>query len=269
MVSEKLQIGLLLPDVLGTYGDTGNAIVLRERALARDIDAEIVYCSLNDEIPSFLDVYVLGGGEDTAQSLATDHLRKFAGFRNACDSGKPVLAVSASMQILGNWYIDSFGRKVEGLEVLDIETVSRGKRFIGEIVSVPILPGISDLLTGFENHAGVTNVGKDALPLGHVLVGKGNAGDCYNVDTLTDPAFNSMKAWESYAEETNAEVVFNHFDGAFSNNVIGTYMHGPCLARNPELADWLLSKALGYPLESIEFGAVEEMRRHRFGNTLI
>lgn len=260
----KLQIGLVLPDVLGTYGDLGNAVVLRERAITRGIDAEIIDCTLDGSLPLGLDVYVLGGGEDTAQSVASEYL-KTNNFRQVCDKGVPVLSVSAGMQILGNSYVDSYGRKLEGLGVLDIDTLSKGKRFIGEIVSAPVLPGIDGLLTGFENHAGVTDLGKDALPLGRVIVGKGNAGQCRQVDALAEHS--SMQVWDHHAQDLETSV-FNHFDGAFSGNIIGTYMHGPCLVRNPELADWLLSKAVGYPLETLEMEVIEELRRERLGKVL-
>lgn len=264
-MSSKLQIGLVLPDVLGTYGDTGNAVVLRERAIARDIDAEIIKCTLDEPLPTGLDLYVLGGGEDTAQSVAVEYLKTNDSFRKVCDKDTPILAVSAGMQILGNSYVDSYDRKLEGLGVLDIDTLSKGERFIGEILSVPILPGISDLLTGFENHAGVTDLGKDALPLGRVIIGKGNAGDCNQVDALGEHP--SIEVWDEYVFGLD-DFVFNHFDGAFSGNIIGTYMHGPCLVRNPELADWLLSKAVGYPLETLEMEVIDSLRKERLAKVL-
>ena len=82
-----LQIGLVLPDVLGTYGDDGNALVLRQRARMRGFDANIVRIHLGDPIPTSLDVYCLGGGEDTAQILAAEHINTDGGLHKAAAAG--------------------------------------------------------------------------------------------------------------------------------------------------------------------------------------
>ncbi|MDY5786390.1 MAG: glutamine amidotransferase, partial [Corynebacterium sp.] len=71
---KNLTIGLVLPDVLGTYGDDGNALVLRQRARMRGYSAEIQPVTLNDDIPADCDIYTLGGGEDSAQVIASARL---------------------------------------------------------------------------------------------------------------------------------------------------------------------------------------------------
>ena len=90
-MNSKVRIGLVLPDVMGTYGDGGNALVLRQRLLMRDIPAEIVSITLSDPVPDSLDVYVLGGAEDAAQRLATKHLARYPGLQKAAERGAPVL----------------------------------------------------------------------------------------------------------------------------------------------------------------------------------
>src|SRR5262245_10892258 len=97
-----VRIGLLLPDVLGTYGDNGNAQVLLRRLLWRGYRAEVRHVTIGENLPASLDVYVLGGGEDTAQSLAAEWLGNQSGFRHAVDRGAPVFAVCAGLQILGH-----------------------------------------------------------------------------------------------------------------------------------------------------------------------
>ena len=92
-----LQIGLVLPDVLGTYGDDGNALVLRQRARMRGFDANIVRIHLGDPIPTSLDVYCLGGGEDTAQILAAEHINTDGGLHKAAAAGRPILAICATI----------------------------------------------------------------------------------------------------------------------------------------------------------------------------
>ena len=99
-----VRIGLVLPDVMGTYGDGGNAVVLRQRLLLRGIEAEIVEITLADPVPDSLDLYTLGGAEDYAQRLATKHLLQHQGLQRAAARGAPVLAICAAIQVLGHWY---------------------------------------------------------------------------------------------------------------------------------------------------------------------
>ncbi len=231
MAESAVRIGLVLPDVMGTYGDGGNAVVLRQRLRLRGIDAEIVEISLNDPVPAELDLYTLGGAEDYAQRLATKHLLRYPGLQQAADRGAPVLAICAAIQVLGHWYETSSGERVDGVGLLDVTTSPQQERTIGEVVSQPLLDGLSQRLTGFENHRGGTVLGTDARPLAKVVSGAGNrAGD--------------------------------GFDGAVQGSVVATYLHGPCLARNPELADHLLSRVVG-ELAPLEIAEVEQLRRER------
>jgi CobQ-like glutamine amidotransferase family enzyme len=231
-VSESaVQIGLVLPDVMGTYGDGGNAVVLRQRLRLRGIDAEIIEITLADPVPDSLDLYTLGGAEDYAQRLATKHLIQHPGLQRAVERGAPVLAICAAIQVLGHWYETSSGERVDGVGLLDVTTSPQPRRTIGEVVSQPLLSGLSQRLTGFENHRGGTVLGSSAQPLATVVSGAGNrAGD--------------------------------GFDGAVQGSVIATYLHGPCLARNPELADLLLSRVVG-DLGPLELSEVDALRRER------
>ena len=231
VAESTVRIGLVLPDVMGTYGDSGNSVVLRQRLLLRGIDAEIVEITLADPVPESLDLYTLGGAEDYAQRLATKHLIRYPGLQQAAARGAPVLAICAAIQVLGHWYETSSGERVDGIGLLDVTTSPQDKRTIGEVVSQPLLPGLSARLTGFENHRGGTVLGQAASPLAKVISGAGNrAGD--------------------------------GIDGTVQGSVIATYLHGPCLARNPELADLLLSRAVG-ELAPLELEEVALLRRER------
>ncbi|AUH67703.1 MULTISPECIES: type 1 glutamine amidotransferase [Gordonia] len=232
MSESTLRIGLVLPDVMGTYGDGGNALVLRQRARMRAIDAEIVSITLDDEVPESLDVYTLGGAEDYAQRLATRHLQRYPGLQRAADAGRPVLAICAAIQVLGHWYETAAGERVAGISMLDLTTSPRQSRAIGELVTAPIIDGLSQPLSGFENHRGATSLGAAAAPLGRVRRGVGNGAGA-------------------------------GVEGAVQGSVVSTYMHGPVLARNPELADYLLSKAVGTELEPLDLPQVDRLRRER------
>jgi len=129
----ELTIGLILPDVLGTYGDNGNALVLRGRARKRGIDTEVVTIKLGEPVPTNLDLYCVGGGEDTAQILAAKHLTEHRGLIEAANLGRPIFAICAGLQVLGESF-RADGRIVDGVGLIDATTSSLGKRTIGELI---------------------------------------------------------------------------------------------------------------------------------------
>ncbi|NEW42712.1 glutamine amidotransferase [Nocardia cyriacigeorgica] len=233
MSESTVRIGLVLPDVMGTYGDGGNALVLRQRLRMRGYDAEIVEITLSDPVPDSLDIYTLGGAEDSAQRLATRHLQRYPGLQRAAAKGAPVLAICAAIQVLGQWYETSTGERVDGVALLDATTSPQDTRAIGEVTTTPLVPGLSAPLTGFENHRGGTSLGSDATGVARVTRGVGNG-------------------------------VGDGLEGVVQGSVIGTYMHGPALARNPELADLILTRALGIDsLEPLNLPEVDQLRRER------
>lgn len=240
-MNAELNIGLILPDVLGTYGDDGNALVLRQRARMRGISAEIHPIHLGEPVPESLDVYTVGGGEDTAQVLAAEHLISDGGISRAVAAGRPVLAICAGLQVFGRSFT-SHGRTVEGLGLIDATTSQLAERMIGEIASTPAASavtggaGLTEPLTGFANHMGATILGADAEPLGRLTRGTGN--------TDNHGAEAAGLSGEDAHWQTRAE-------GAVQGSVVATYMHGPVLARNPQLADWLLARAMGVALTEL------------------
>ncbi|MBY4227110.1 glutamine amidotransferase [Rhodococcus fascians] len=236
MSESTVRIGLVLPDVMGTYGDNGNALVLRQRLRMRNIDAEVVHITLDDPVPDSLDVYTLGGAEDSAQRLATRHLTRYPGLQNAAARGVPVLAICAAIQVLGHWYETSAGERVDGISLFDVTTAPQATRSIGEVVTEPTLDGLTQKLSGFENHRGGTTLGPDAAPLAKVTHGVGNG-------------------------------VGDGREGVVQGSVLGTYMHGPVLARNPELADYLLERALGTTLAPLDLPEVTQLRMERLRRT--
>lgn len=274
----ELNIGLVLPDVLGTYGDDGNALVLRQRARLRGITAEIHTIRYGEAVPETLDVYTLGGGEDVAQLLAAEHLRADGGLVRAVESGRPVFAICAGLQVLGESF-HAGGKLAEGLGLLDARTSQLGERMIGELHSEPYrgaggagagdasaggadagsgagvagtnaqslaadLSELTEPLTGFANHMGATILGPDARPLGILRPRGGMVGntDAHGVEAV-DVVIKDGEKQQSY-------------EGAVQGSVIATYMHGPALARNPQLADVLLARALGTTVAELpELGA--------------
>lgn len=204
-------------ELLGTYGDRGNANVLAFRAKFHGITTEIIDVSYLEKIPTNGNIYLLGGAEDAAQILSLEAIQRDGVLPTAIEGGAVVLAVCAGFQIIQNSFF-AVGKEVEGLGLIDAYSIPGKERFVGDI---KVKSSFLDLdLTGFENHAGQTILGEGVQPLGKVVVGYGN-GD-------------------------------GKFDGAVSGNIFGTYLHGPVLARNPEFADLLLCRATGRKFTTIE-----------------
>jgi CobQ-like glutamine amidotransferase family enzyme len=210
-------VALLFPDLLGTYGDSGNAVILAQRLRWRGFSAEVLTVHAGDPVPDSCQLYVVGGGEDLPQALAARQLGPgTAGpLGRAVAGGAAVLAVCAGLQILGTSFVGPDGVETTGLGLVDCVTQrGTGPRAVGEIVVEPDSALGLPSLTGYENHAGVTRVGSAATAMGRVRCGVGN-GDGSGTD------------------------------GVWAGRVVGTYLHGPVLARNPALADRVLGWVVG------------------------
>jgi len=225
-----VRVGLVYPELLGTYGDRGNAVVLVQRLHWRGCDAELVEVGAGEPIPESLDVYLFGGGEDDPQVMASAGMRASRdAIARARAGGAAVLAVCAGFQLIGHSYEAADGEILDGLGLVDAVTRAGPNRLIGELVVEPDAP--LPTLTGFENHGGRTTLGPSERPLGRVLAGGGN-GD--------------------------------GGDGVLGERLIGTYMHGPVLPRNPALADHILSWIVGElePLDSTREEQLRDARLH-------
>ena len=211
-MTSDLRLVWVYPDLLSTYGDRGNLIVLERRARLRGIGVESVFVNSDQPVPRDGDIYLLGGGEDLPQVLAARRLRADGGLAAAADRGSVVFAVCAGYQLLGHEFGGADGEPTAGLSILDIHSGRGERRAVGEIVA-DVDPGLGvPALTGFENHQGVTRLGPEATPLAHVSLGTGNGDGT---------------------------------EGAYAGRVLGTYLHGPALVRNPGLADLLLGWVVG------------------------
>jgi len=211
-VEGVLTIGLIYPELLGTYGDGGNALVLAERARRRGFDSEIVNVGIADEVPDAA-IYLLGGGEDGPQRLGADLLRA-SSFVARVRDGNFVFAVCAGLQLLGTTFCVEGDDEYQGLGLVDATTTRGETRSVGELV----VRVDGRALVGFENHGGRTALGVEVEALGAVEIGQGNDG--------TVDGFRTPSIWASYA-------------------------HGPVLAMNPWFADKVLGRALGRELEPL------------------
>jgi lipid II isoglutaminyl synthase (glutamine-hydrolysing) len=230
-----LRVVVIFPDLLGTYGDGGNGRVLAARAAWRGLPVELVLAASDLPLPGGGDIYCVGGGEDGPQIQAAQRLRA-SPLEDAVAGGATVLAVCAGFQIMGRSFPGADGHTHDGVGLLDVVSVRGGRRrAVGElVVDADDGPGEPSpgRLTGYENHASITRLGPGVRPLGRVLAGVGN-GDGSGTD------------------------------GARLGRVIGTYLHGPVLARNPKLADLLLGLATGMALDPLDDDEEQALHRER------
>jgi CobQ-like glutamine amidotransferase family enzyme len=216
LTDDRLVIGHLYPDLLNIYADRGNIAVLTRRSMLRGIAVDVRSISLGDAVPGgAVDLFYIGGGQDRDQArVAPDLLGKAQALQEAVAAGSAVLAVCGGYQFLGRFYRDVGGRELPGAGLLPVETVAGTRRMIGDVlIECDFAAGGPQTVAGFENHAGRTRLDPGAEPLGRVIAGFGNDGE-------------------------------SGFEGCRQGRVIGTYLHGPLLPRNPWLADWLIAEAL-------------------------
>ncbi len=213
----SIRIYHLYPDHLNLYGDRGNMIALCRRAHWHAISVEVIPVKPGDKIElSRCDLLFMGGGQDSDQQMVAEDLKKRkAELSSAVDNGMVIFAVCGSYQLLGSHYKTGSGEIIRGLELINLYTEAEQERLIGNAVINCSLWSPAKTLVGFENHAGKTYLGPELQPLGQVMIGHGNNG----------------------GDKT---------EGAVYKNVIGTYLHGSLLPKNPWLTDYLLEKALAY-----------------------
>lgn len=207
-----LRLAHLYPELLNLYGDSGNVLVFRRRMEWRGMACDVREVHVGER-PSFadVDIVLIGGGSDREQRIVCGYLQevreKLASFVE--DDGV-LLAVCGGYQLLGHSYLMG-DEEIKGLSLVDLYTDRGSPRLIGNVV---VQSRISpQTVVGYENHGGRTHLGPDVEPLGQVLHGYGNDGE-------------------------------SGHEGCLYRNVVGTYVHGPLLPKNPGVADWLISQAL-------------------------
>ncbi len=206
-----LRICHLYGDLMNIYGDRGNVLTLRRRAEWRGIAVTVETVTAGERLdPERYDLYFFGGGQDAQQDIVAEDLRAGNGdaLREAVAGAAAVLSVCGGYQLLGHFYRPFDGPELPGVGILDEHTVAGRTRFIGNVLALGEEP-----LVGFENHSGRTYLGPRAAPLARVVVGAGNNGE-------------------------------DGTEGAVQGKVIGTYLHGSLLPKNPWLADRVIAWAL-------------------------
>ncbi len=225
----ELKIGWLYPTLMSTYGDRGNVICLQRRAQWRGFEVEVISLNRESDIAAInsVDILVGGGAQDRQQEIVMRDLRgeKAEAIRVKLENGTPGVFTCGSPQLLGHYYEPAEGQRIEGLGLLDMKSKHPGvnaRRCIGNVVfkitasrlaqELEEMFGTIPIIIGFENHGGRTYL-DSVEALGKVIKGYGNNGE-------------------------------DGTEGAFYQNAIATYSHGPLLPKNYFLADWLIQTAL-------------------------
>jgi CobQ-like glutamine amidotransferase family enzyme len=210
---------------MNIYGDTGNVVVLRRRLQWRGRPVRVVPVSVGDPLPHDADILLGGGGQDAAQGeIGADFASRGAQLRAMADDGVVMLTICGSYQMLGHEFVTHDGHRIEGVGVLDVVTHGQRDRLIGNnYVDTPD----AGRLIGYENHSGLTTLGAGVRPLGRSPHGRGNNGR-------------------------------DGTEGAVRDNVIGTYLHGPVLAKSPQFADDLLRRAYARRGEPVDLEPLDD-----------
>jgi hypothetical protein len=196
---------------MNIYGDRGNVLCLARRIKWHGYEPEIIEYNQGDEFPDNIDIIIGGGGQDSGQSKIKNDLIKIGPkLKQLASDDVPMLMICGLYQLFGKFFKTFEGEIIKGIGVLDTETYGMSERLIGNIVTHSEQFG--DII-GYENHSGQTFLGQNMHPLGRVHLGAGN---------------------------NTADIG----EGARYKNVIGSYMHGSLLPKNPAIADYLIEQAV-------------------------
>jgi CobQ-like glutamine amidotransferase family enzyme len=208
---KTIRILQLYPRDMNIYGDWGNVLTLKRRLEWRGYEAEIVEYNPGEVFPDNVDIVIGGGGQDSGQTRIGDDLLKIGPKLKAlADDNVPMLVICGLYQQFGHFFKTKDGEIIQGIGILDVETYGSDVRMIGNIVTHS--DEFGDII-GYENHSGQTALGPTATPLARVVLGAGNNDH-------------------------------DGHEGARYKNVIGSYLHGSLLPKNPEIADFLISEAI-------------------------
>ncbi len=213
MAKRQLKLAHLYGNLLNTYGDNGNILMLNYVAKKMDIELEIEIVSIHEPFdPNRYDLVFFGGGQDYEQLIVSQDIQsKKDSLTTFIENDGVILAICGGYQLLGHYYIGAGGEKIHGIGALDHYTLSQdNNRFIGDVKIYN--EEFDETYEGFENHNGRTFLGKGERPLGKIVEGFGNNGE-------------------------------DQIEGAIYRNVFCSYFHGPILARNEGLAKRLIDLA--------------------------
>lgn len=210
-MSKIINILHIYPNDMNIYGDHGNVLCLQKRLQWYGYEPKVIGYNQGDDFPADIDIVVGGGGQDSGQEKIKKDLTEVGPrLHELAEDGVPMLMICGLYQLFGKFFKTAEGEIIEGIGILDIETYGMSERLIGNITVHS--EEFGDII-GYENHSGQTFLGHGVHPLGRVHRGAGN-----NAADISE--------------------------GARYKNVIGSYMHGSLLPKNPAICDFLIKQAV-------------------------
>lgn len=228
----KINIVHLYPNEMNIYGDNGNILILTKRLKLRNIGVNLIRVGVNDKLPNNTHIILGGGGQDTGQQIIADDLyKKSSVLEDMAKNNVMMLMICGMYQMFGHYFKTQNGEMIKGIGIIDAYTEAEKGRLIGNIT---VKTKWGELI-GYENHSGRTYLQEKSIPLGSTDKGMGNNGK-------------------------------DKTEGAIYNNVFGTYLHGPVLAKAPEFSDYILSLAIKSAGMSSELFAIDDKLEHFAGD---
>ncbi len=225
-MSKPITILQLYPRDMNIYGDNGNVQVLVRRLQWYGYAPVVIAHNPGDTLPEHIDIVIGGGGQDSGQEkIHSDLLLIGPTLKQWAEAGTPMLVVCGLYQLFGHFFTTLNNVRLEGIGILDVKTYGTNERLIGNIVTQS--DHFGDII-GYENHSGQTYLGNGVTPLARVIKGAGN---------------NSKDGHE----------------GALYNSVIGTYLHGSLLPKNPAIADFLIQTAVKRKYGELSGDLIDDM----------
>lgn len=210
---------------MNIYGDWGNVLTIKRRAEWHGYGIKLIEYNPGDTFPDSVDIIIGGGGQDSGQSIIQTDLQSIAPkLTKLAENGTPMLVICGLYQLFGNFFKTRDGITIPGIGIFNIETHGGPERLIGNIVTESEQFG---QIIGYENHSGLTYLSKGVQPFGVVRKGAGNNGQ-------------------------------DNYEGARVHNVIGSYLHGSLLPKNPAVADWLIEQACVRKFGSFEPSVIND-----------
>lgn len=211
MKDKIINIVHLYSNDMNIYGDSGNVLTIKKRLEWYGYTPNIIEYNQGDKFPSDVDIIIGGGGQDSGQKKIHQDLLKIGPkLINLAEKNTPILVICGLYQLFGNFFKTIDGETIEGISLFDAETIGKNERLIGNILIYS--PEFGDII-GYENHSGQTYLAHNLRALGIVRLGAGN-----NLEDVSE--------------------------GVRYKNVIGSYLHGSLLPKNPKIADFLIEQAI-------------------------
>ena len=211
MTKRTITILQLYPRDMNIYGDTGNVLVLKKRLEWSGYEVSLIEYNQGDIFPQNIDIITGGGGQDSGQNnIQADLIKIGPRLIELANQDLPMIMICGMYQLFGKYFKTNDGQIINGIGLLDIETNAGDERLVGNVLTESKLFGS---IIAYENHSGRTKLGESAKPLGKIIKGAGNNG-------------------------------YDKTEGVHYRNVIASYLHGPLLAKNPKIADYLIQKSI-------------------------